>query len=484
MTLIIPAPPGEAVGFDDSRQARLAPRSTRNVFVVSTFDRGLVAQFADAAGLFANFGHRVNYSSGIDETLTTLAEGAVLEGVNGESAAITAARAVGPAATAATVTLDDKIKVTASSPGAWANALDAEITLPSADTRRLVIYEAGSPIVSSPVFRSETELHAWSALPGSTVRTASVAAGLPAAVAKTKLVGGADDRANLGVAGWKAAIDRLDARYGPGRVIMPGVTDLAVHAELIPHLAATNRIAELQLPLDVTKEQAIAHRQALAADFPDDHWRVAPWASHLYARPVSGDPDRLVGWSAVQTGIASYVEGAFGIGVAPFGLEHGVSTTGSRLYREWTTGHTPPGELQELYAEHVNAAYDNGQAIYAKGYRTADGDPLREDMHVAGTRMRLAWRSLQAAERFGSHNGDMLTLAQYETALTAICEEFATARAFNTDRDKGFRVVVGPLNTRESLARRELHGRIFFRPNGSIHWTDVLVGSVRPTEQI
>lgn len=476
MTLIIPAPPGEASAFDDSKPARIVPRSTRNLFAIITADRGDVAQFADVSGLRAAHGQRVNYSSAHDEIAAAFAEG---------GGTFTTARAVGPAAVAATVTLDAKVKVTAASAGAWANGatggLKATITA-DGSSRRLIITEGSTTVATSPAFTDVADLHAWS-LTSTVVRTSSVAAGLPAAVTATSLAGGTDDRANLGLAGWKDALAKLDPRYGPGRLIAPGVTDPAVHGAIIEHLAATNRVAELQLPLDVTKSQAIAQRQQLAADYPNDHWRVALWASSAYTTPIGSEPERLVGYSAIQAGISSFVEGEYGVGLAPFGIRRGVSRA-NRLYREWSTGFNPAGDVQELYAQNINTAIDNGQAIYSKGYRTLDSDPMREDAHVAGTRMRLAWGGLQKAETYGGQPADRITLAEYHSDLEALCKEFAKVRAFNTDGDVGYRIDVDSVNTDASLANRELHGRIYFRPNGSIHWTDILVGSLRTTEAI
>ncbi|WP_210492295.1 hypothetical protein [Patulibacter sp. SYSU D01012] len=473
MTLIIPAPPGEAVAFDDSRPARIAPRSPRNLFAIGTFDRGGVAQYSDVSGLRTSHGQRVNYSPAADEIAAAFAEG---------GGTFTSSRATGPGATSASVTLDGKLKVTAASPGAWANGLKAEILAPTTDTRRLVITENGTTVATSPTVASVAELQDWAST-SPWVRVAPVAAGLPGATAATAATGGADDRANLGVAGWTAALAGLDPRFGPGRLIAPGVTDIAVHAAIIEHCAATNRVAELQLPPDISESDAIEHRQSLAADYPADAWRVNLWASHAYTQPIGSEPERLVGYSALQAGIASFVEREYGIGAAPYGLRRGVSRA-SRLYRERSTGYAPPGEVQRLYAEHVNVAQDDGQRIYSKGYRTLDGDSTREDGHVAGTRMRLAWQALQRAETYGGEPTDRTTVAEYHADLVAVCKEFAAARAFNTDGDVGYRVDTDAVNTDDSLGRRELHGRIFFRPNGSIHWADVLVGSIRTNEQV
>jgi len=480
---ITPTPPGESVEHDDSPSGTLAPPSPRNLFVVGLFDRGTTGQIADARSLTSAFGDRTSYSPAVDEIAVALTEGVSTPGTDGQSASVNVSRVVGPAAVAASVTLDAKVKVEASSPGQWGNALTAEITA-DGSARRLIVKQTGVAIATSPAFADVAELHAWSA-EDPFVRTSSVAAGLPAATAATALTGGADDRANVDAGQLAAALDAFDDTLGPGPVIAPGFTDGDSHGAILEHCAARGRVAHLQLPADITEEDAIEHRQALAADFPGQAWRGTLWATHAWARALGGDPERLVGWAAIQAGLVSGVEGAYGLGAAPFGPRRGMSRTATRLYRDWLSAvGDPAGEVQRLYAQHVNVAQDTGRGIYAKGLRTLDTDPLREDAHVAGTRMRLAWRGRLAAEQYIGEATDMTSLGNYHSDLVVICEEFAKARAFNTDRDAGFRVSVDSVNTPTSLANRELYGRIDFRPNGSIHWTSIVVGARRPTDLI
>jgi hypothetical protein len=471
--VIIPAPPGEAVGFADSVPARIAPPSTANLFVAGVFEEGDVAQVSDIGSLRTAFGARTSSSVALDESAAALAEG---------GGTLTASRVLGPEPVRATVTLDSKVTVTAKTPGAWGNTLTAEAEVPETGKSRITIKRDGISVAVTPVFSTLADLLAWES---DVVDLGSIAPGLPAATAAQPLATGTDDRANITPDDWAAAFAKLDPRYGPGFLFLPGVTDLAVHGKAIEHLAATNRIGFAQLPLDVTESQALAHAQALYADYPEDAWRMGLFASWAYSTPVSGEPERLVGYAGIQAGIASRVEQRYGFGPAPFGLRRGQPTTVSLLEREWSTGHTPPGEVQRLYAGRVNAAVDNGTAITLKGYRTLDPDPIREDLHVAGTRMRLAFMAHQEAEELGGEPSDRSTVASFVGRLDGRCKrDFADARAFNTDGDAGFRVDGDSVNTVASLARRELHALIRFRPNGSTHWADVLVGAARPNEQI
>ncbi|EHN09422.1 hypothetical protein PAI11_37560 [Patulibacter medicamentivorans] len=474
---LVPAPPGAAVAFEDSAPARFSPPHTSNRFIVGTFDRGDVGQVSDLSAARKMFGGHVNYSSAPDAVAVLLALGV---------RTVSIARVVGPAATAATVTLDAKIKITAKSAGEWANGatggLDAAI-VDVAGSRRIVIRENDLPVATSPASPDQAGLIAWSDA-NDVVTVETVAPGLPAVTAAANLAGGTDDRANIGPADYGVALAKLDRRWGPGHILAPGVSDPDVHGLLLEHGEINNRNPHLDLTPTVTEGDALAHALAVQADHPATIKRAGLWASWSYVTPVAGEPERLLPRSAVQSGIASRVEQVNGIGAAPFGHELGTSAIESRLFREWSTGYNPPGEAQRLYAGQVNVALDDGVTIAAEGYRTLDPDPVYEDLHVADTRMRLAWQAETRARTFIGKPVTRQTLGSLHGSLIGLCEEFRAAGAFNDIGDVGYRVIVDELNTTTTMAARELHGRIRFRPTGSTHWIDVLVGSIRPTETV
>jgi hypothetical protein len=253
---------------------------------------------------------------------------------------------------------------------------------------------------------------------------------------------------------------------------------------LAQHGDATNRNVQADLPLTVTLAAAITHAQTIQADAPDVAWRVALWASWGWSNAIGGEPERLVPWSAVQSAIAARVERENGIGAAPFGRRRGVARTITRLAREWSTGHQPPGDTQTLYAAGVNVALDNGSTIAAEGYKSLSTVAILRDYHVAGTRMRLAWAIQQDIDTFGGENVDRDTLGSLHGRATTTCKRFVRDRAFDDDTDAGFLVVVDEVNDDASMARRELHVLVHFHPTGSADWVDARISSVARTETL
>ncbi len=496
MSPVIPAPPGFDVGFDDQPLPRFAPPSPSGLFVLGLADRGSVAQARSPGDWAAKFGQRTNYSVAGDAVAVMFGEG---------GGPVTFSRVTGEDATAATITLNDgesepapALKITAPAVGdsynGAAGGYKAAVAAVSGGGIRVTVTDGDSPVITSPVLADHAALAEWAPTVEPDDGIVEVVGDeLPAVtVSPVNLTGGDDDRTNIGVADWTAAAARLDPRFGPGLVLAPGVDDPDVHKVLIDHAAAgTDRLARLDLAPDVTEQAAGDAWAALLADRPEAAWFGALWGSWAYCRPLPGGPLRLVPYSAVDAGIHSRVRRESGAGTASFGEEVAASRTAVRLYREWSTTSNPPGEVQRLYANHVNTAVDRGQAIAAEGYRTLDPDPRREDLHVATIRMILAWEGRRIARKLiGGNNGATWdTVASYNGRIAGLMEQLRAQRAINpigpSGEDGGYRVVTDdPINTNEMLAVRELHARVVFRPAGSIHWVDLIVGSSTATDEI
>ncbi|MGE4424998.1 MAG: hypothetical protein AB7G37_00935 [Solirubrobacteraceae bacterium] len=489
---LVPAPPGAAAGFDDPVAARFAAPHPANRFVVGLFDRGELAQIRSVAELDAHFGGRTNYSGAHDAIATQLREGTTV---------VTVSRATGPAAVAATVTLmdgetvpADSISVTAKSSGEWANGATGGLKVavsgsPSAVV--LTITEDGVPVAVSPAATTLQELVEWSQGDDVPVLVAIEGVEMPADVAATSLAGGDDDRANITDAEWTTALDRLEGRYGPGLVRAPGVDDQAVHLAIIGHLARhPNRIAFLDMAADVDEAAAIARRLALEAANPEVAPQWALWAQWGRTRPAGATPPRLVSYADAQAGISARVLRELGPGKAPFGRTRGVTRSIATLDREWSTSQNPPGEVQRLYAAHVNTAVDRGQTIATEGYRTGSTDPRYEDLHVATTRMWVVWQGEEIALTYVGEPVNADTIASFAGGLAGMLEGLAGAQAITPGvllpeplDDPGY-VITTDMNTPATMLARELWAHVLFRPAGSVHWAGVTVGSANVDERI
>lgn len=491
---IIPAPPGFAVALQKPIARRFAPPDPSQNFYIGFFDRGDVAQVNSPNGLTKAMGPRTNYSITRDDILAQMAEG---------SRTTTIARVTGPDAAAASLVLNDgagtpapSVKVVAGSVGQWGNGatggLAAEVVLNDPDDEdddrvKIIIYEGTTVVDATPAASTVAELAAYTSDTGNHI--VALGSQLPAVKAKTNLTGGDDDRDSVTIDDYVAALAKLDKRYGPGVLRAGGIDDEDVQLAMIDHAEATGRLVFLDLDSDVTEAEAEARRASLRAARPDTCWRALLWGEWVTCTPITGEPDRLVPISALQAGVSSRVLREFGLSATSFGPRRGVYKTARRLHREWTTSVNPPGEIQRLYAAAVNAAVDRGQTICSEGFRTLDPDPRREDGHVAFILMYIAWRGEALALSQIGELVDADTLAAYHTDLEGLGNELRTARAINPrdpsgNLDGGWLVDVDGVNDADTMAARELHGAVLFRPTGSAHWVDLTVGSVAANERL
>ena len=175
----------------------------------------------------ATFGARTGGSSMYDA-----AELALRSGV----AELVVCRAYGPAAAAATITLDtDKITVTAKSVGAYGNSFTAEYT---AATKTLdIVTDLGTES-----YTGATAAALQIAANASKTVTVTVA-NLPSTdVSATSLASGADDYSSVV---WATVLAGISADLGPGAIATPGVTHTTTGQALCTHAAATDRLALL-----------------------------------------------------------------------------------------------------------------------------------------------------------------------------------------------------------------------------------------------
>lgn len=473
MALLIPAPPGFQSGFSDSPPARFLPPSLAGAFVIGTFDRGDFGQISGPSEVAPQVGGRTNSSATIDAINTLLAE---------RVPTVTYARVVGPDAAPATKELTG-LTVTAKTAGAWGNNLTVTIEAAGENgaARRIVIKETGTTVAVSPTFDTNADAAAWTA-ENDVVEVVATAPTLQAVEPAAPLAGGDADLDGITPASYAEAAAKIDARYGPGQILVPGVTSIDVHIALLPYLVPFNRLARFELDVDVTESDAIEHSLALEAE---DELAAGSWelfASHAYVLPIAGQPERPVSWATVQAGINTRVFLERGIGPAPYGELRGQGLTVQRLIREWTTLTHPGGEVQRLYAGHVNTAVDRGSTINMEGYRTGSRDELLADGHGAFVRMALRFEGETLARRRIGDPVDRNSVVDYGGDLIAMCQRFVDARAINDDNDAGFIVDVDSVNTQASMDRREIHGLLRYHPTPSADWVDFLVGASRTQE--
>lgn len=248
-----------------------APAST--YFAIGLTERGPTDKAIEVNSLadFAReFGARTTFGALYDDIATFFQEG-------GTRAIL--ARVVGPAATTGSLsaalqdgnaTPDDTLSVSAANAGAWSSRVSVQVLAgASAALFRLQVRFDGVVVEDYPNLTSPqdavTQVNAVSRLirladagSASTAPTNNPApTGAPAA-----LTAGTDDRASVTTTHYTAALDKFSIDDGDGAVAIPGV-GTSVHAALLAHAAATNRIALLAHARNTDKTTLLSTANAL-----------------------------------------------------------------------------------------------------------------------------------------------------------------------------------------------------------------------------
>jgi hypothetical protein len=249
----------------------LAPSS--KYFAVGLTERGLtteptrVTSFAQFQELF---GARTTYSALWDDIKTFFEEG-------GTEAYV--ARVVGPAATTGTLTggLQDQqgtpattLNVSARSAGAWSSGLTIQVLAgPTADTFRIQVRLGGVLVHDWTNLHNPQEAVSRSSTSPYIKLTDAGSVGVaptnnPAVLAATALGAGTDDRASVTATHYVNALALFTTELGDGAVAIPGI-GTTVHAGLIAHADAHNRLALLAASSTTDKATLIATAAALDA---------------------------------------------------------------------------------------------------------------------------------------------------------------------------------------------------------------------------
>jgi hypothetical protein len=388
-------------------------------------------------------------------------------------------RFAGPAATPASVTLQDdqgtpadSIKVDSHGPGP-SDLTISVIEGNDSETVRILVKDAdGNLLDQSPSLASNTDAVQWALFSKKgLIRITSMGANLPALVDDEALVGGTDDRGSITDTTRIAQLPTLFPKaLGPGQMAVPGSTTAVMQAGLADYCAvAQNRVALLDGPdtsNDATVETALgsfqsACTQPLAETFAifSSPWRVVPGASGSFSRVVPP--------SAVIAGLIATSDARFANPNLPAAGGNGID--------HYSLGSSQP-EWSDAKVESLN---DAGVAVFRNvygeqrlyGFRSA---ALSEDVNAASN----AWESFAASRLrmaitndlniigeeflFAQLDGQGKTIAEYHGAITGKLLQYWTKGAlYGASPSEAFVVDTGPsVNTPETIDNRELRSKI------------------------
>jgi phage tail sheath protein FI len=197
-------------------------------------------------------------------------------------------RVVGPAASLGTLTLNDKagsplptLRVDAANFGAWSANLQVQVSAGLlTNTFRITVTLSGvivedynnlaTPAAAVSKFAQSkyvrvTDLGSATAAPNN----------IPAVLAATSLTAGADDRSSITSAMYYGALANFVPGLGDGAVSIPG-QGAAVHAGIIAHCVANNRIAILGTTRGASVSDLLATATSLNSEYAG---LFAPWVN-------------------------------------------------------------------------------------------------------------------------------------------------------------------------------------------------------------
>lgn len=258
-------------------------RETSQAFFVGQVGRGndSAAVRVDSIEEFeAVFGGYVSYGYLYDTVATFFEEGGTRAYV---------ARVVGPAATSGSLDLLDdasgaSLTITAQGAGNWSENVDVQIRAGIATgSRALDLYYEGNIVYSTGDCLSADQMAGLIALNAIASRLVSVTVtgtGMPAIMGDAdSLSAGDDDRTSITTTEYNAALERFLDSYGSGVVCNTDSTSNLVHAALVAHASAYNRVAFLHAAAGTSVTDASTAGRTLSVSVPNaEHAQmVYPW---------------------------------------------------------------------------------------------------------------------------------------------------------------------------------------------------------------
>lgn len=474
--------PGTNVNVLDALPPRSAPTTTDIAFIVGISDQGplgpdLVTSLTD----FHNrYGARISYGTLYDNVEAYFREG-------GSRAYLS--RVVGPAAVAASRTLNDgaaaaTLKVSAMSPGAWGNNLTVQIATVTGGYT-ITIRNGTTILEVSPTLADKTAALDWGAQAKNVAVTVAGAGGTPATLAATALSGGTDDHASITDADWLVALNRFAKTLGPGQVLAPGNISTTTRANVAQHCKTNNRRGlvdglDTSVVASLTSDAA-AVRAAAGADTAR---YISYWGNWLRIGGVTPNTTREVAPSAVVAGLIARSDIAGNPVGRPAANQNGRTRAVNELNIEFSQT-----DLATLYASQVNIFVNGYNGITAYGDASlADptSDPLWVGYASNRTVMTAAARgdAILASHVFDVIDGERHLFTKLGGELVAmLIPLWEEGSLFGATFDEAARVDTGDdVNTPQTIAAREVHATMAVKPAGAADFIELNLVRTATTE--
>jgi phage tail sheath protein FI len=464
MSAIAPGtPPGVEVTTRAVASTAGDSGDTGRAFMVGITEKGPVDQpvlLWGHAGYQRAFGDRTHYT-----TLSDPASVAFELGL----AELVVSRVVGPGATVATVTLQDRsstpqdtLTIEAVGPGDWANSLHTVISDDGGSAYQLEVAD-GDPAADGEVLERYRNLatvtDAVDALANSRyVRgtdAGSTGDNPTPATGTSQLAGGDDDRANITTSEWTDALDRIERDWGPGQVMAPGQTDSAVLDAVVAHAEQSGQLRVAVL--DTIQGAALADLQTAGQRDTSHATVVGYWGR----TQVDGRRTAIPGSALLAGLIARRDADNVTAHQAAAGVNYGRLSPPAGPISELIQADLPDSERGDLNRQGVLLAREHrAYGVHNYGWRSLAKPPLGQpespwaDLSAVRYRMSLTHRGERLAERFLFRSITSRLIARFGNALEALLlGDWEAGALYGDAPEDAFTVDVGDdVNPPENVA--------------------------------
>ena len=374
-------------------------------------------------------------------------------------------RVAGDAAAPASLQDEGGLVLTATSPGAWGNEVEAYMTASGGGMAELIVTFRST----AEKFSGRTYDEIVRKVNGvSNLVRASLASGDPEGVPTEfdveALQGGDDDRGSVGVDGYMAALDTVGGDLGTGAVALPGMSADLVGGDLLAYAQRTRRIAFLAMGEGDSVEDA----RAFAAEAAGMDGAEFGALLYPHVRIPDGTGSRTVSPEALAAAVRSRAHSTGRFWEVPAG-DNGLA--------QWVLETSPAVDTQTndaLADDNITAIVTTGTRIRPYGWWSLSADTenfklltARDVLNVLAAQITLDLEEFV----FSTVDGRGQLLSKIESTIRGRLDPIAQAGGFyaridseGNELDPGYSVRVdSTINTASTLANNTVLGAVAVR---------------------
>ncbi len=404
-------------------------------------------------------------------------------------------RSAGPTPVNGTLMLTDiapanALAVTAAYPGTGGNNIYV-VVANNTTTYTLTLQDAaGNVLVTSGPLSTRAAAVTWAATTGLVTIVAQAGSTLPKTLAATPLATGTDDRVDITLTQWQAAINSFSPSLGPGQILAPGVTNSTVSgiwSALGTHAQANNRIALCDMDDGTSVTTAVAALSTFGASGVASYCGF--WSGNRNIPGVAGGTFRSVAPSPFIAALCAQVDGTGNPNQAAAGDSYPFRySAGAASFVSGTLDTYSSSDLNTLNAAGINTfAFGNENYGFVSAVPPGT-DGIFWQLNHGRLRMTLQAQAQSIGRPFvfSQIDGKGATRIAFGAALAHMLQTYYTAGALYGDTaNQAFSVDVGSdVNTPVSIAAGQLNASVNVRMSPYAQAVNLVLNAVPTTTSL